>query len=821
MKTRNLIQNIIALAMVCMTTLAGLTACTDKNDNPSANPASSEVLQGGARDIMNGRLFKVISIDTLDRCRLAVAALTNVDVKATAPSASFAAQITEIGGQRYVTLTQKQEMANGVELVNLQVTPKNAPDHARNVLLVFRDPSKPVVDDDGEVIFEAKTSQVHASRRAAGVPSSVYSQILGHGTNCFGAVGNTQSTIFLFDKFSQLGQNYFEVNEQAGSGRSFQISKSDYTNTMEDWTAAIGINFKATRTKIISTPLRKGFLSFLNKKKKVVWQGTVNVDLAGSSTNVNDYEYQMSVYQVKKGDAILNMNKFNFIDKSPTAKKWSTLLEIIDEDFIDEACLTDSMDFDTKLFFDTWGTDIITQGTFGGHYTYLYARKHGIWENAIDIDVKANLKRTKPTWMNALTGTAPDGWTADVDATYARDDYQELSGSWESVTYEGGGDSFESPEKWAQGFSDTKNWRLISYRMATDNSFGVENYNFEDDESDYTYPIEKLIINIIAGWVKIQQETGVELSSDDMAALNNAVACANRLVEDRDIYVLSRGRVSDPSGTLLLADLQVVYETGNHKDQNLGPRIMADPWGTKRIYYPVMANKYFYNKSHIGYPLNFYQAPVVSSANSYYYLYYAIDTEHYTKGLVDVTFKGGKEDGKWKSESYYPSGEQGNSNYGEGIYVRQYEPQIHKAEDRIAACGLLWIHANKEQPYTVFNHAYSDFEHKIIGSTGGAELSPVATVAQQQEWEERWNIANYSDEKWQKNDTYNNWYGFRFSRLSHDDGIYMYQCIIGKITGPVDGLYTTTQDFLFLIPNRKPVYVSSLKNITQPKNWNE
>ena len=80
---------------------------------------------------------------------------------------------------------------------------------------------------------------------------------------------------------------------------------------MEDWTAAIGINFKATRTKIISTPLRKGFLSFLNKKKKVVWQGTVNVDLAGSSTNVNDYEYQMSVYQVKKGDDILNMNKFN------------------------------------------------------------------------------------------------------------------------------------------------------------------------------------------------------------------------------------------------------------------------------------------------------------------------------------------------------------------------------------------------------------------------------------------------------------------------------------------------------------------------------
>ena len=814
MKTRNLIQDAIALTVFSMATLAGLTACTDNDDNPSINPTPSEVVQEGARDIMNGRLFKVISIDTLDRCRLAVTALSNVDVKATTPSTSFAAQITEIDGQRYVTLTQTQAMTNGAELVNLEVMPKGAPEHARNVLLVFRDPSKPVVDDDGEILFEAKAATTRAA--TAGVPTSVYSQILGHGTNCFDPVGNRQSTIFLFDKFSQLGQNYFEVYEQAGSGQSFQITQSDYTSTMEDWTAAMGLNFKFTRTKLIDiTNLGSGPLGFLSRKRKVVWQGSVNANVAGSTKNVNDYEYLMSVYQVKKGDARINMDKFNFIDNSPTAKKWASLISILDEDFIDEACYTDSTQFDPKQFFDEWGTDIITQGTFGGHYTYLYARKHGIYASSIDVDVKTNLKRTTPNWMNALTGSAPDGWSIDAEATYARDDYQELSGSWESVTYEGGGDSFESPEKWAQGFNDTKNWRLISYRMATDNGFAADGYDYEDDETDYTYPVEKLVLNLIAGWVKMKEKNGETLTPADLAAVQNAAACANRLVEGRDAYVVSHGQVSDEAGSLLLADLKVV-EGDSHSKDFTGPLVMTDLKGKKRIYYPIMANKYFYVDGQTGYPLDFFQGPLQVSSSSVEskprYIYYALDTEGSTEGLVDVRFGGGDNTHLGKlsdstkkdleDNNYYSNDETELSSQIYNIYVRQYDAAIHQPDDRITACAILWMHnktfGNEASSYWA---TYIHPEYKVIGSTGGTELGPTPLASEESAWEAFWDVASYTESTWPAYGYWGNIYGYNL------------------VVHPMGGF--TRRDALILIPSRKPLYVSSLENITQPKGWNE
>ena len=55
MKTRKLIQDIIAVAMFCMATLAGLTACTDNDDNP-AEPTAEEKAQMDAPDFDEGNI---------------------------------------------------------------------------------------------------------------------------------------------------------------------------------------------------------------------------------------------------------------------------------------------------------------------------------------------------------------------------------------------------------------------------------------------------------------------------------------------------------------------------------------------------------------------------------------------------------------------------------------------------------------------------------------------------------------------------------------------------------------------------------------------
>ena len=56
MKTSNLIQDVIAGAMFCMATLAGLTACTDDNNDNPAEPTAEEKAQMDASDFDEGNI---------------------------------------------------------------------------------------------------------------------------------------------------------------------------------------------------------------------------------------------------------------------------------------------------------------------------------------------------------------------------------------------------------------------------------------------------------------------------------------------------------------------------------------------------------------------------------------------------------------------------------------------------------------------------------------------------------------------------------------------------------------------------------------------
>ena len=93
-----------------------LTACTSNDDNAITPGYSQEpVLTPGALDVVNGRLYKVIRVDSLDRYCLPVSALTDVDVNVTHASEYFGAQLeTAADGQKYVTLYQKKTMTNRV-----------------------------------------------------------------------------------------------------------------------------------------------------------------------------------------------------------------------------------------------------------------------------------------------------------------------------------------------------------------------------------------------------------------------------------------------------------------------------------------------------------------------------------------------------------------------------------------------------------------------------------------------------------------------------------------------------------------------------------
>ncbi|MBR2290773.1 MAG: hypothetical protein IJ868_00465 [Prevotella sp.] len=792
-----------SLLMLVLTAGLTLTACTGIDDNPTV-PADSQkpVLTPGALDVVNGRLYKMIRVDSLDNYRLPVSALTDVDVTVTHASDYFGARLEKAAdGQQYVTLYQKKPMTNGLSLAAIRVSPKGDASQSRSVVFVFRDPSLPVVDDDGEVIMNAQAARTRAA--SEGVPTSVYSQIIGHGTNSFGDFGNRQSVIFAYDAYKDLSQKYFEVYEQAGEGTSFVIQQNDYTKTSQDLTATLGINFKHTKgPKVAGVPtgLTQWALGFLSAPARPAWTGTINLGITGSQQNVNDYEYCMSHYQVKKGDARIYMDKFDFINNNITQSKWTTLMSLVDEDFVDEVCYTSPKSFNPEGFFQEWGTDIITQGTFGGTYDYLFARRHNIYESDIKTDALVQLKRTKGTWMNALFGIPADGFTIDGTATYARDDYHELSGSWESVTYRGGADSFESPEKWAAGFSNTDNWRLISYRLADESSYTVAGYDYDADESNYTYPVELLATQLVVGYLKMKEKLGETLTTADSAAVERAMTCINMLYQAKDDYLMANGQAVGDPGRILLADIQFVKGGWNHDTgEAIGPRVLTDPWGTKRIYYPMMENDNAL--CYRGYPLDVAQSAYLvakktdqTKYESYQskwrdlYIYYALDTENNCPGLVDITsiVDGSYMDSHYHQLNYQKSGETaftsddnldasnvagffGKDEGGWTLGIKKYDPEKNKPEDKITAVAVYC--------QTESDGINGNLNTKLVrGSTGGSELPPYPTATQKQRFNDFW-----ASGKWTAGLTPNG-----------------YPC---------------------LLCNTATLHITDLSEITQPKQW--
>lgn len=438
---------------------------------------------------------------------------------------------------------------------------------------------------------------------------------------------------------------------------------------------------------------------------------------------------------------------------------------------------------DPTAFYDNWGTDVITQGSFGGYNIYIYGRKENVYEQSVGFDAQGKLQRSSPsaqgnTWIDIYKNAHSDYAESHFDVAYQNEDYEKASKA-VSYQYSTGGDlAINDPQKWLDGFNSdgtNSNWALIGYNVSSDD---------KTDSICRLYPIEQIVSEV----AYIYDALIPEKSPRDEEALRRLVNNYNVLVEAKEAYLDAKQVLPGPKTRLVLADMIVRSEANGHKNGTPEPFVAQDPNDQNNylIYYPMMANSNA--PCDRGYAFESSQKVYVRGTDyDDKYWYYAMASAGDCQGIVDAVFCQKETAEDFDGGKYYVArGVHANheltgavdNNY---LFVKYYDEAVDKdPSKKITAVGF----------------ADYDNNDKIITSTGGSELRMNATQTEEERFNEFWDRKNWDWYNGQER-TSKNW--------SYLEG--------GLVTPHKFFVVYTTQDL--------PIERCNEKTVWQPKKWGE
>ena len=697
MRLRNLFFPLLLSPVLLMP-----TACSDENE---PRPPKGEYVPEESVDIANGSLVHMIDIADIDDAAFEIPTMREVNLDVT-PNEYVGFSCEKRGDKWYVVPRLLRSLDKPFVIVCVKISPREYPEMARSVLMVVRDSS--------------------SSTRAEG-PQSVYSSLIGQGTRCYLELGNTTlKSVLLYDQISKLGEDYFNYNTTMADFSMVEFSGDDYEKTMEQWAFNIGASFQKTiKPKIAvdntikpdGTIIPRG--SALGSPK--MWTGTFNFGMDGSVSQSEAYEYYFNLYTVKMSEVALHTDAFE--KEVPD----STLLVLLSKNFVADAT---GSDFDAVKFYDAWGTDVITQGSFGGYNIYVYGRKENVYENSVGFDACANLKRSTPenagsTWLEVYKNKASDYAQGNFDVSYMNENYSSASRSVGFQHSTGGDMAINDPQRWLDGFNEDNSdnsWALISYRISGDEP---------SDTAPKLYPIE----NFVYEYACVYDYYVKDKSEADINALNRIIANYNALVDAKPDYLDSKQKQLTGKNRLVVADIISTSESNGHKSGQPQPFVAQDPNDQNKylIYYPFMANPnapcdngHAFETSQDDY--------IVGVDTDDKYWYYAMAPADECRGIVDAVFATDGEAEDFTDGKYYVRrGINAEHNSGVApkkkyIYLKYYDEGVDKDPNKkITALGFM----NKNN-------------NKIIASTGGSELRPNATQTEEQEFNAFWDPNGFS-----------------------------------------------------------------------------
>lgn len=700
-------------------------SCSDDEPNggPNQDPDSEDY-----NDVVFNRLAQVLTLDEQNSAKIEIN--TSEPVEVTMPERSALSVTTVIeDGKQYAKVESTEYFTGNYAIENVLVAPKNDPKHGRHMFVV-------AIKEGGG------TNKIAASRSNPSSPLlSCYSEVMGKGTFCFGELGNTQSSVLLYDRIVELGERYVTVNSTINQESMVELNEATSESAMHQFAISAGVDFKKT-IRTSPGPAESitidGVVHEIQPEKPVAGSltGSFSFGVTTTDKESQDFEYYMNLLNVRKSEVAIQMPLFELSANNQHPDV--TLFTMVHPNFIDQIIHSSPDSFDPDLFFDTWGTDVITNGVFGGRCLYLYARSENVYEHSLGIDASASLKYNKKvnegeSWLDIYKARNSPYVSGNVDASYHSEEYQSASKEFSYFKVVGGNLNDNNAAKWLEAFNSSttsENWSLISYRRLPSEALNPDADN--DEEFNWElYPVEKLANDMLLMYYSVNAG---QMTHDDSIAANRSEKVIEKLCDAKIPYLEAHAFKAAERSRIVVADFMMKNGENGHKKGDPKSFIALDPRDNSKkkylIYYPMMANKY--SPVDKGYAIE-------TSQDKFYpgllddedqYWYYALAHENDCDGIVDFKLVKDSEAGDY----YHPRGDNADVGGSGGllnnnrVQVKYFDPAINDPSEKITAVGL---YLKKDDNKTVKTD-------RIFASSGGSELAPNATESEFNAWDEWW-----------------------------------------------------------------------------------
>lgn len=566
----------LVAAVLC--TVLPLNSCSDE-DRDAMLPAG-DLLQNREVDVVYNKLFHQVNVADLPNSKLRLNTLSKLDI--TLPDScplKFAVEMT--GEGPYLVPSLRSTMKKKLMVVPVKIGLKANPALSRTVFL--------------SIVNEGPETKAGEEYTPSDARFSVYQEVMGKGVDCWGVIGGTkESPVMLYSRMDNLDDRYINVNSNITNTDMLEVQTAGYDSCMSSY--AFNIGLAASHTMTFANPFKQLATAVVNglhtapdiPKEKHTLSGNVNFGMENAGFSSQDYEIYMNLYKVEKAEVALDMQRFEW---SKANRKPDHLLPgLLNDQFMDNLCVA-PRDFSPEAFYERWGTDVITSGTFGGYYLYMYGRQKNVYSHSMSIDVSAALKASNPNYA-----TDPDHPWAAIYNNKENSNFIQLEGDFDhmdaayssasrAVTYmhsEGGNANFSDGQVWIDGFNDinqSDKWNLISYRRKDDK-------DQPEDSVSLLYPVEQVAINAVGIYLYYHRD----LSWADSVAVSQVGTNLDNLCAARHDYIQSHTTHTRESVPMVVADFLMQNSANGHKE-NRKQKVMAGPDRVNRIYHPLVVNK--------------------------------------------------------------------------------------------------------------------------------------------------------------------------------------------------------------------------------------
>ncbi len=441
----------------------------------------------------------------------------------------------------------------------------------------------------------------------------------------------------------------------------------------------------------------EGVLRILSQSFGTMFQGTDYPLGIGSRLNRNEaYEYTVNRFTVTTGKTLMTLQD----------NKHEDVCAMISPEFVDDI---QAPDLDSDAFYDKWGTHLICGGTMGGQRIYIYGRKENAYRNHISADAYLH---ADGMWRN-LHDQYAESYDNFGDAeryAYVDADYFEASHAVAAELTTGGNVSEADVEKWIESIEEHP--EIIDYELYGASEFEPMGFSFLRMLSLYRDFLEE------------------GMSPDDIAALGQLTKNYETLADNLKSYMARHSSRMEVKRPMVLADIMMKRS----RELNPGPFVAQCPYNPalRLIYFPMLSNAYAIEDNGYAFDSASYNNHETASPEREFW-YYALAATDDCDGITEIRFT--TEDSA-DAEGLIRRGDEGQES-GRCVWIKPFDTMTDDPDTRITAAGIADHNIKID---------------RIITSTGGSELHPMADEEMVTLWDLFWSDCLKDSTAWSDGD---------------------------------------------------------------------